>query len=74
MINRERGEMNRLHPRNLIFLGFILVLLGFVVPFLMVLRIVESSFFLNFFSYGASVAGLVLGLIGAAWYIRIDRG
>jgi uncharacterized membrane protein YqjE len=65
--------MNRVDPRSYILLGFVLVLLGFVLPFLMVLRIVESSFFLNFLSYGASVAGLLLGLIGAAWYIRMNR-
>lgn len=66
--------MNRVHPRNFILLGFVLVLLGFVLPFLMVLRIVEASFLLSFLSYGASVTGLLLGLIGAAWYVRINRG
>jgi hypothetical protein len=36
----------------------------------MVLGIVEPSFPLSFLSYGASVTGLLLGLIGAAWYSR----
>jgi hypothetical protein len=65
--------MSRIDPRYLIILGFGLVLLGFVLPFLMVLRMVQSTFFLNFVSYGASVAGLLLGLIGAAWYLRMNR-
>ena len=65
--------MSRMHPRNIIFLGLGLVLLGFVLPFLMVLRIFEASFLLSFLSYGASVTGLLLGLIGAAWYIRLSR-
>jgi hypothetical protein len=63
-----------MHPRNIILLGFVLALLGFVLPFLMVLRMVEASFLLSFLSYGASITGLLLGLIGAAWYIRTDRG
>lgn len=54
-------------------LGFVLVLLGFVLPFLMVLRVIPSTIFLSFLSYAASVAGLFLGLIGAALYVRTYR-
>jgi hypothetical protein len=61
-------------PRAMIALGFVLVLLGVVLPFLMVLRAIPPSFPLSFFSYGASVVGLFLGLIGAAWYTRQRRG
>ena len=66
--------MRGLQPWQLIVIGFALVLLGFVLPFLMVLRVLESSLFLNFLSYGASAGGLFLGLIGAAMYFRIHRG
>jgi hypothetical protein len=62
--------MNRWHPKYIILLGFSLVLLGFVLPFLMVMRLVEPSFFLSFLSYGASVAGLFLGIIGASMFIK----
>jgi hypothetical protein len=55
--------------RFMIVLGFVLVLAGVVLPLLMVLRWVESTFLLNFLSYSASVAGLFLGLIGAAYYV-----
>jgi vacuolar-type H+-ATPase subunit I/STV1 len=65
--------MSRMNPRTMILLGFILVLFGFIVPFLMVIQIIEAGFFLSFLSYGASMAGLFLGLIGAAWYSRRDR-
>ena len=57
-----------------IFIGFILVLLGAVFPFLMVMRIIESTWLLNFFSYGASLVGLFLGFIGASMYAREKRG
>jgi hypothetical protein len=40
--------------------GFLLILAGAVVPFLMVSHVVQTSFALSFMSYGASVAGLML--------------
>jgi hypothetical protein len=60
-------------PRFLLSLGVILMLLGVLLPFLMVIHALESSFFLNFFSWGASVAGLALGTIGFAMYSRTRR-
>ncbi|GAB4152469.1 MAG: hypothetical protein Fur0021_17300 [Candidatus Promineifilaceae bacterium] len=58
-----------MRPLKLVLIGFLLVLLGAVLPFLMVIRIVEPSFLLSFISYGASVGGLFLGVIGAASYV-----
>ena len=66
--------MSGLQPWKLIAIGFVLVLLGFVLPFLMMTRVIPSTILLNFLSYGASVCGLFLGLIGAAMYVRIHRG
>lgn len=60
-------------PKPFIFIGFFLVLFGFVGPLLMVVGVLESTFFLNFLSYAASVGGLFMGIIGAAWYTRIKR-
>ena len=56
-------------PLKLIFIGFLLVLLGAVLPFLMVIRVLEASFLLTFLAYGASVGGLFVGLLGAASYV-----
>jgi membrane associated rhomboid family serine protease len=61
-------------PKLLIIIGFFLVLFGFVAPFLIILGVLESTFFLNFVSYAASVGGLFMGIIGAAWYSRLYRG
>jgi hypothetical protein len=58
--------MIRLSSRAIIIIGFILVLLGFLLPFLMVMKVLESTFFLNFFSFIASLLGLFLGIMGAA--------
>ena len=60
-------------PLRLILIGFVLVTAGMVFPFLMVMQILESTFFLNFFSFGASVSGLFLGLIGGAMYVRWNQ-
>ena len=59
--------------RKLIFLGFLMVLIGFIVPLLMVIKVIEPSFFWGFLSYGVSVAGLFLGLIGGSLYVRSNR-
>ena len=60
-------------PRFLLSLGVTLMLLGIFLPFLMVIQVLESTFFLNFFSWGASVTGLALGTIGFALYSREGR-
>jgi hypothetical protein len=65
--------MISLSPGKAIGIGFVLVLLGVVLPFLMVMRILPSTFFLNFFSFGASIFGLMLGMYGAATYVREHR-
>lgn len=53
-------------PERLIAIATILLLLGCIVPFLMVIQVVTSTFFLNFLSFAASVAGLFVGIIGIA--------
>ncbi len=57
--------MISVEPKYLCIVGFILMLLGAGLPFLMVLQIIPSTFFLNFFSFGAGFVGLILGMIGA---------
>jgi len=60
-------------PRLLLSLGLILMLLGIILPFLMLIHILESTFFLNFFSWGASVSGLFLGIIGMATWVKMRK-
>ena len=57
-------------PRLLLLLGVAMMLLGIVLPFLMVIKVLESTFLLNFFSWGASVAGLAFGTIGFAMWTK----
>jgi len=53
-----------LTPTKMIWLGFVLLVIGFLLPFAMVLRALESTLLLNFVAYLASIIGLVLGLLG----------
>ena len=60
-------------PRLLLSFGLTLMLLGIILPFLILIHVLESTFFLNFFSWGASVAGLSFGTIGFAIYSKTNR-
>jgi uncharacterized membrane protein len=62
-----------IHPLKLIAFGFLLVLLGVVLPFLMVINVIEPTYFLVFFGYIASITGLMMGLIGSVMYVRGKR-
>ena len=45
--------------------GFVLILTGFLLPFLMVLRVLEPGFALSFSAHFSSLVGLLLALYGA---------
>jgi hypothetical protein len=62
--------MIRWHPEYFFILGFILVVIGVALPFMMVIQVIESTFFLNFFAFTASLVGMFLGVIGVAYYVR----
>lgn len=60
-------------PSTFILIGFVLVVLGVLLPALMVFKVIPSSLFVSFVSYAASIAGLFLGMWGAFSYVRIER-
>ncbi len=62
-----------MQSRRLIIIAFFLLLAGAIVPFLMVIQVLGSSFLLNFAVYIASVGGLFLGIIGIATYVGETR-
>lgn len=56
-----------------ILIGFVMVVVGAVLPFLIVMRILPSTFLLNFLSYGTSTVGIFLAVIGVAMYVGEKR-
>ena len=62
-----------LPPGTTLLVGFLLVTLGMVLAWLLFLRILPSTFFLNFLSFGSSVAGTFLGMVGVAMYVKLKR-
>jgi len=54
----------------MIWIGAVLLVVGAVLPFMMVLRWIESQLWLNFVSFAASMAGMVVGMIGVFEYQR----
>ena len=62
-----------MQPWSMILIGLLLSLLGIALPLLMVIHIIASTFFLNFFSFFSSMAGLILGIVGASMYVRQHR-
>jgi uncharacterized membrane protein YedE/YeeE len=64
-----------LKPWFLLAIAFGLLLIGFILPLLMVMQIIESTLFLNFFSYGSMTLGSILGFIGVSFLnIRRKKG
>lgn len=47
-----------------ILIATVLLFAGAGFPFLMVIRVIPTSFWLSFLSYGCSVVGIVLGFYG----------
>lgn len=54
------------HPGRLLLIAVLLLLFGCIMPFLMVIHVVKSTFFLNFLSFGASMLGFFIGVAGIA--------
>jgi hypothetical protein len=62
--------MSGVGPIGMMVIGFILLIFGVSVPFLMIIGLLEPGFLLVFLAYMASVGGLVMGVIASALYIR----
>jgi len=65
--------MKSANPRLLLVIGFFLVLMGVILPYLMVVHLVKTTYFLSFVSWGSTVSGLFLGLLGSAYYSRVHK-
>jgi hypothetical protein len=62
-----------MHPWTLILIGLLLSLLGTALPFLIVIHLLPSTYFLNFFSFLSMIIGLSLGIAGGTQYVQRRR-
>jgi hypothetical protein len=60
--------MRNMNPQVIFGIGFALLLVGLILPMLMVIHILESTYLLNFVAYASSFSGLMLGIIGSVSY------
>lgn len=60
------------HPERVIVASVAMMLFGCIVPFLMALQVIESTFFLNFLSFGLSTLGLLMGVAAVA-FLRVKQ-
>ena len=60
-------------PKHYLVLGGFLVVAAFVLSLLMVLGLLRSTLLVNFLAYGFSVGGFILGLVGTAMIMQINR-
>ena len=65
--------MKSLTPVQILWLAFALVFTGWVISIFIVLKFLPSTFLLNFLAYGASMAGVLMGITGVALYNRARR-
>jgi hypothetical protein len=61
------------NPLKLVAIGFGLLIVGVILPFLMVVGLIESTLFLNFLTVACSIAGLTVGFVGITQYFRSRR-
>ena len=61
------------NPLKLIAIGFVLLLSGAILPFLMLVGLLQSTLFLNLVAVVCSIGGLTTGFMGVAFYIRRKR-
>jgi len=61
------------HPSRLIAIGLTLLIIGVVLPFLMVAKVLGSTLFLNFVALACTIGGLITGFVGITTYFRPRR-
>jgi hypothetical protein len=62
-----------MNARFLLTFGVILMMGGIVLPFLMIIKLIEATFFLSFLSWGISTLGLAFGTVGFTLWNRNNK-
>jgi len=61
------------HPVRLIGIGFGLLIIGAVLPFLMIINLVNPTLPLNLVAVAYTIGGITMGLLGITTYRRSGR-
>jgi hypothetical protein len=65
--------MIRMSPAKILIIGLLLMLTGVVLPFLMVIHVLESTILINMIAFMSQVAGLFMGTIGVIFYTKMRK-
>jgi hypothetical protein len=65
--------MSTSHTALYLLVALILLALGVVIPFLILMQELESTYLLNFLAFASSVAGLFLGIFTVMLHTREHR-
>jgi hypothetical protein len=60
-------------PLSLILVGFLLIILGILLPLGMMLDLIRTTFALCFLAFSVSVAGVLMGIVGASRHVARRR-
>ena len=60
-------------PWKILVLAGSMMLVSVILPLLMILQVIRSTFFLNFLAFTLSMAGMMIGYIGVVSLVRIKR-
>ena len=65
--------MIHISPAKILIIGLILMLTGAALPFLMVIRVLESTILVNLVAFVSQVTGLMLGTVGLIFYVNFRK-
>ena len=60
-------------PVWVIIIGLVMEVSAIALILLILLGVIRSSYFVNFFAFTISVAGLIMGMIGSASLVKIKK-
>jgi len=61
------------NPKLLIAIGASMLMTGWLIAFLTVIRLIEENFYLLMAAYAINLAGLFLGIYGISLYIHVKK-
>lgn len=60
-------------PIRYIIIATVLLIAGACLPFLILIRLLPSTFFLNFLAYGCMIVGIMIGFYGISGLVSDRR-